>query len=558
MRIPTRNPGPAVIAAAICALAALLSGIVAVAPVGGAALAPSGDLAAGPTAAVRAQEREGEPEIQSSEVAPNAQELEEEVKAPEPAFSGLRPDSVSWIAISFADGRPPLTVRAWRKLGTLYLADSEISAAFGISIKWDPVLRLMAMSGRKGKASAVVGGTAAIVDDRVLNLPHPFLSEAGRIMVPMSFLILGLPAVSNVSVVWNEETGELLSSSGEPTVSEVMLGGRPGLARVTIATHRPLAYRVTEGREELRITLKGAVAESTFAVKGTSMSPLRDCLVEWKDERLTLRLPLAGSARAFQTFREEYPQAIVLAVSTVPYREGYDLEPLARTFSGRARGRSVVLDPAHGGDELGAVGEGGVFEKDVVLDICKKASSILKRRLGINVYLTRDADHRVPPAGRAELANSRGAAVFVSVHCDSWPGVGRRGYGAFASPEPAVEGGYWTPRAERSASVGSIESSQGIPMKPWHKAQGRFVDESQRLASAIVGEMARVHDGPAMGIRRIKLLSLAGVDAPAVAVRCGFLSNEDDLRLLSGSESKDRLAAALARGIEVYLEERRP
>jgi N-acetylmuramoyl-L-alanine amidase len=196
-----------------------------------------------------------------------------------------------------------------------------------------------------------------------------------------------------------------------------------------------------------------------------------------------------------------------------------------------------------------------VLEKDVVLEICKKAASILRRRLGINVYLTRDADHRVPPAGRAVLANSRRAAAFVSVHCDSWPGGRRRGYGAFVFPEPSQEGGYWAPQAERRASVGSADIGQGILMKPWRKTQGRYGAESQKLASAIVGEMARVHDGPAMGIKRVSLVSLAGVDAPAVVVRCGFLSNKDDLRLLSGSESRDRLGAALARGIEIYLSE---
>lgn len=468
----------------------------------------------------------------------------------------ILPDSLASIAVSFADGRPPLTVKLWRRLGTPYLADSDVSAAFGISLKWDPVLRLMAMRGRRGEATAVVGGTAAIVGDRVLNLPHPFLREAGRILVPVSFLVLELPSISNVSLVLDSELGELLASAAEPTVSGVTLGGRPGLARVTVATKRALAYRVIEGRDELRLVLMGAVADTTFAVKGASMSPLRDCVADWRGEELTLRFPLARSARALQTFREDYPQAIVLVVSTAQYREGYDLEPLSRVLRGEVRGRTVVLDPAHGGDEQGAVAEGGVAEKDVALAICKKAASILRRRLGINVHLTRDADHRVPQAGRAELANARDAALFVSVHCDSWPGSERRGYGAFVSPEPAIEGGYRTPQAERSASPAATEDGPAVLLKPWHKAQGRYAAESQRLASAIVGEMARVHDGPVLGIRRVKLASLAGVDAPAVAVRCGFLSNEDDLKLLGGSEGRDRLAAALARGIEVYLDNR--
>jgi N-acetylmuramoyl-L-alanine amidase len=325
------------------------------------------------------------------------------------------------------------------------------------------------------------------------------------------------------------------------------------LARVTIETSRPLAYRVIEDEGELRLAVKGAVPDSAFEVRGAAMSPVRGHSVAWEGDELVLKLDLTGRARSFQTFREDYPQSIALLISTEPYREGFDLQPLVGSYRRWGRARTIVLDPAHGGDDWGSVGVDDLKEKDVVLEICTKAAAILEERLGVNVYLTRDSDYRVPPAGRAETANSRGADLFVSVHCDSWPGGGRSGFGAFVLPPAASGGGYWKPEARRGAGGPEVES--GLALRPWRRAQGRYGSESRKLARSVLRELDVVHDGPSHGLREVAVVSMVGVDAPAATVQCGFLDNSVDLRLLASREGRNRVAAAIAKGIETYLEQ---
>lgn len=471
------------------------------------------------------------------------------------ASGNAGPDSTSVITINFSDARPSMRVEAFGRGGAYYLSDIDLSAAFGISIKWDPLFRLLTLAGRKGEAVAVVGGTAVAMGDRAVNLSHPFLEEPGRLLIPIDFLTMELHYLTGFRASWREGSAELLASANEPSVLGVTLGGRPGLARVTVSTSRPLAYKVLEEEGQLRLAVKGAVPDSAFDVKGTAMSPVRGHALDWIGDELILKLDLSADARSFQTFREAYPQAIVLLVSSATYREGFDLEPLAGAYRHWGRVRTIVLDPAHGGDDWGAVGRGGIKEKDVVLQICKKAASILEDRLGVDVYLTRDSDYRVPPAGRAETANGRGADLFVSVHCDSWPGDGRSGYGACVLPPPVTEGGYWSPETRRSVGLGASDVETGLIVRPWRRAQGRYGRQSRSLARAVLREMNVIHDGPGLGMKEMALVSLIGIDAPAVGVRCGFLDNSRDLELLGDSEGRSRLAAAIAKGVEAYLNE---
>src|SRR5205823_3130466 len=80
----------------------------------------------------------------------------------------------------------------------------------------------------------------------------------------------------------------------------------------------------------------------------------------------------------------------------------------------------VVVDAGHGGHDTGAVGKGGVREKDVALSIALKLAAELKEA-GLEVILTRDDDTFVSLEDRARIANESNGDLFISVHCNSAP-----------------------------------------------------------------------------------------------------------------------------------------
>ncbi|MCO4773636.1 MAG: N-acetylmuramoyl-L-alanine amidase, partial [Deltaproteobacteria bacterium] len=125
--------------------------------------------------------------------------------------------------------------------------------------------------------------------------------------------------------------------------------------------------------------------------------------------------PVAGSQRTAS------------AVSTTP--------PMERSL------RTVVVDAGHGGEDLGARGVSGSFEKDVTLATATKVARSLRQR-GFTVIETRTNDTTVELKRRTELANASGAGLFVSIHANSAPSPGAHGIETYsmdlASDESAL------------------------------------------------------------------------------------------------------------------------
>ena len=189
----------------------------------------------------------------------------------------------------------------------------------------------------------------------------------------------------------------------------------------------------------------------------------------------------------------------------------------------------VFLDPGHGGIETGAVGAGGLAEKQVTLSIAQRVKRISRNRF--DARLTRTADIRIPVAKRAEIANTKRARLFISLHAGS---------GFQQTPAPIR---IFHP--EPSPGAGETRS--------WDHLQNRHVMESRDLAR-LVAEALRDADLPrAVEVRPGPLAPLAPLDMPAILVEIGNLASPEDELLLSGNRTTGRIATGIADGIDDFL-----
>src|SRR5262249_31521640 len=88
---------------------------------------------------------------------------------------------------------------------------------------------------------------------------------------------------------------------------------------------------------------------------------------------------------------------------------------------------TIVIDPGHGGTETGAVGPGGLQEKDVTLSIARRLAAELSKALSCRTILTRDSDSSIPLDDRTAVANRERADLFLSIHANSSRAAGARG-----------------------------------------------------------------------------------------------------------------------------------
>ena len=175
----------------------------------------------------------------------------------------------------------------------------------------------------------------------------------------------------------------------------------------------------------------------------------------------------------------------------------------------------VIIDPGHGGKDSGAIGIGGVLEKDVILPISKRITEVLERN-GIQVIMTRDSDYFVTLPGRVTMAEQANADVFVSIHANS-AGANR----------PEVSG-----------------------LETYH------YDSGLRLAQIVHSKILQSLNVRDRKVRKARFYVLRKTSMPAILVETGFLTGRDDVAKLRTSAYQNQMADAIAQGILQYLKSR--
>jgi N-acetylmuramoyl-L-alanine amidase len=203
----------------------------------------------------------------------------------------------------------------------------------------------------------------------------------------------------------------------------------------------------------------------------------------------------------------------------------------------------VVLDPAHGGHDPGAVGPSGLAEKDVTLVLAKKIKDALAGTCA--VYLTRDGDYWLDIEKRTAVANRHRADVFISLHAGGSLHHKAQGMAIF------LHG----PSSGRGLSLEPVEhvADGGQTPPPWGQIQLRHTAKSKRLADLVHNELVARLNPMDRGIQRAPCLVLRGADMPAVLVEIGYLSHPAEEKVLKNPESMSALAEAIGQGVVEYF-----
>jgi N-acetylmuramoyl-L-alanine amidase len=226
------------------------------------------------------------------------------------------------------------------------------------------------------------------------------------------------------------------------------------------------------------------------------------------------------------------------------------------TRSQRAVAR-VVLDPGHGGKDAGAMGSEGLKEKDVTLDIARRAAAVLGAQ-GIQVILTRADDRFVSLEERTARANAFGADLFVSIHCNASESRVHRGVEAYVldttrdelAARVAARENATTPAA--NAELTAILGDMRLADQAQHST--RFASLLERAAHVSLD--ARYGDAVDGGVHTAGFYVLVGADMPSVLFETSYISNPTEEERLAGDEYRQLLADAITNAVKAYREGR--
>jgi len=447
----------------------------------------------------------------------------------------------------------------------------EVLAGTGVKVTSDP---------RGGAATLTLGShevalydkkSLASVDGDLRLLSTAVTREDGRWMVPVDALPRLLAPLLDKPVEWRAaERVLVLGKVAVPRVSvSTYVSG--DMVRVVFEASEPVPFRVQQ--EEGRVTV--AVPRDLLDV-ALPPSRLAGGIVEsvqfagGRDNVFAVHL--GPRFRDLKASEQSQPSRLVLELHGPPLVGGIAPErpatgvggagrpataPPAATAARTERVRTIVIDPGHGGDEVGAKGPGGSLEKDVSLAIARRLRAELVNG-GLSVFLTRDRDAVVPLDDRSAIANNYKADLFVSIHANASRARGARGSEVyFLSYQASDDESRRIAQAEGAAeSPPSVAPDSDLALILWDMAQAEHLEESSALASRVQEELAVVTGSEGRGVKQAPFRVLVGAAMPAILVEAAFLSNPDEEKLLTSDAYQAKIAAAVARGIQRYRRER--
>ena len=217
---------------------------------------------------------------------------------------------------------------------------------------------------------------------------------------------------------------------------------------------------------------------------------------------------------------------------------------------GRGKLSIITIDPGHGGTEMGAIGMGGLEEKEVTLSISRRLQRLLQERLGLRVVLTRDGDRRLDLDNRAAFANSNKSDLFISVHADASTRSNARGSSVYYLSYPSTEADSRQIATAQQRPAGSKD----LQFILWHMAQSSHLNQSAKLAEILQEELVSATGEKKInrGIKQNSFRVLMGATMPAVLVEVGFISNTEEEKRLKTIDYQEKLAEAIYRGVLRY------
>jgi N-acetylmuramoyl-L-alanine amidase len=390
----------------------------------------------------------------------------------------------------------------------------------------------------------------ASVPGRLVSLPAPLTRSGNRWLVPLEFINRALALVYEVRLDLRRQARLVVIGDLRVPRITVAVETSPNTSRFTfdINPATPNAISQETGRlvvrfeaDALDVALPPAAAQglvqSMRVIDPSSISiDLGPRYASFRASTQSVsngaRLTLDVLAAAVETSNPPPPAAPPSDPPASP-----ELPVLGQPASAI---RTVVIDPGHGGDDVGARGEGGTVEKDLTLAVARRVKAAVEARLGLRVLLTRDDDRSIPLDDRIALANNNKADVFLSLHANASLVPAASGAIIYFAAFDEGNQTQTTLKPERVPVFGG--GSRDIELVLWDFAQIRHIDQSAELSRILEETLRERGTLDVRPIERAPFRVLESANMPAVLVEMGFLTNAAQEKTLSGAAFQNAFA----------------
>jgi N-acetylmuramoyl-L-alanine amidase len=239
-------------------------------------------------------------------------------------------------------------------------------------------------------------------------------------------------------------------------------------------------------------------------------------------------------------------------------------QPPGKSLQKPPRRLTIAIDPGHGGEDPGAIGRRGTYEKNVTLAIARKLAARVEGDRNMRAMLTRDDDYFVPLHERVAKARRVQADLFISIHADAFRESTARGSSVFALSESGATSAAarWLAQRENDADlIGGVDLKRGDPVLArtlLDLSQTAQISDSLKVGRQVldgIGSHNPLHRGI---VEQAGFAVLKAPDIPSILVETAFISNPDEELLLRSDRHQKKFADSMFDGITRYFAQNPP
>ncbi len=352
-------------------------------------------------------------------------------------------------------------------------------------------------------------------------------------------------------------------------ITDVRLWSAPDHTRIVLDLTEAIQYQSSsqENPPEFHLELKGAFLQTLkkeMEVKDPFLTKIS--LTEIGKEKVKLILhqkkPLNANVFALKAYQDKPHRLVIDLIDVV--QEKKELEEREKQKEIKHQGtKIVVIDPGHGGEDPGAVGQKKTMEKDIVLKVGEKVVHLLNQNKEIQAFLTRKGDYFVPLEERIKIAREYGADLFVSLHTDGSFNPQARGSSAYClslsgATDQAAK--ILADKENTSNILGGAFLRPAVYAKDPNLnqilldlMQNNSMKESFRFAETILGDIKAINPVKYPSYRQANFIVLKAPDIPSVLLEMAYITNKEDERLLNSIDFQEKIAKTLNTSIKKYF-----
>jgi len=360
---------------------------------------------------------------------------------------------------------------------------------------------------------------------------------------------------------------DLMAAPAE--VRNIRVWAAPDSTRIVLDISEPVEYSrlVLTDPDRAVIDIRNARLNKDPVQPGTTdnfVSQIRSSVRDQTDVRFVMDLKRSAEIKSFLLApNQTYGHRLVIDILELEHEMDITEVNYAPQLD-RSSDVIIAIDAGHGGEDPGARGPGGTYEKDVVLQISRKLQDLINQERGMRAVLVREGDYFIRLRKRIARAREHKADLFLSIHADAFRDPRVRGSSVYVLSKKGAssEAARWLAEQENASDliggVSLVDKDNTLASVLLDLSQTASLEASIDVADRVLGGLKGLGKVHKRRVQSAGFAVLKSPDVPSILIETAYISNPMEEKRLLDPVYQTNFATAILKGLRGYFQDHAP